>query len=118
MEVAAYIRSRTGSCSVSVNRMVGRVDPRIFLHANCSVQMISPNSYREMQLPVESRMAARMQPFGIHHCGDNLHKIAPVYAELPLSYVEVGWGSDVALCRGTLPDVFMNLRLNPVRMLN
>jgi hypothetical protein len=63
-------------------------------------------------------MAARLQPFGIHHCGDNLHKMVSYYAELPLSYVEVGWGSDVGLCRQILPKTFLNLRLNPVRMLN
>ncbi len=62
-------------------------------------------------------MAERIRPFGIHHCGDNLHKIAPVYAELPLTMVDVGWGSDVAAVREALPETFLNLRLNPVRML-
>lgn len=62
-------------------------------------------------------MAERIQPFGIHHCGDNAHKMAPAYAELPVTYVEVGWGSDVAACRQALPDAFLNLRLSPVRML-
>ncbi len=117
VDVALYVRQRTGSCSISVNRMVEHVDPRLFLHANCSVQMISPSSYREMHLPVELRMAERIQPFGVHHCGDNLHRIAPVYAELPAIFFGVGWGSDVASCREALPDAFFNLRLNPVRML-
>jgi uroporphyrinogen-III decarboxylase len=79
--------------------------------------MISPDSYRALHLPVERRMAERIQPFGIHHCGDNTHKMAPIYAELPVCYVEVGWGSDVACCRQALPDAFLNLRLSPVRML-
>jgi hypothetical protein len=117
VDVAEYVRSRTGSASVSVNRMAARFDPRLFLHANCSVQMISPNSYHDVHLPVEQKMAARIQPFGIHHCGDNLHNMASFYAELPLVFVDVGWGSDVALCRRALPDAFLNLRLNPVRML-
>ncbi|HIC89413.1 MAG TPA: hypothetical protein EYP04_08425 [Anaerolineae bacterium] len=117
VDVALYVRERTGSCSISVNRMVEHVDPRMFFHANCSVQMISPQSYREMQLPIEKRMAKRIRPYGIHHCGDNLHHIAPVYAELPLVMVGVGWGSDVALCREALPDAFFNLRLSPIRML-
>ncbi len=117
VDVALAIRERTGSCSISVNRMVERVDPGLFLHANCSVQMISPKSYREIQLPIEQRMAERIQPYGVHHCGDNLHRIAPVYAELPAVYFDVGWGSDVALCREALPEAFFNLRLSPVRML-
>ena len=117
VDVATYVRERTGTCSISVNRMVERVDPGCFLHANCSVPMISPQSYRTMQLPIEKQMAARLQPFGIHHCGDNLQRYASAYSELPLDFVDVGWGSDVAACRKLLPEVFFNLRLSPVRML-
>ncbi len=117
VDVALYVRGRTGSCSIAVNRMVERVVPQLFLHANCSVQMISPRSYREFHLPVERRMAARIQPFGIHHCGDNMHRVAPAYAELGIAFADVGWGSDVATCRAALPDAFLNLRLSPIRML-
>jgi uroporphyrinogen-III decarboxylase len=118
VDVALYIRERTGSCSVSVNRMVSHVGSGLFLHGNCSVQMISPESYRDIQLPIEQQMAERIQPYGVHHCGNNMHKIAPVYAELPAVYFDVGWESDVTLCREALPNAFLNLRLNPVRMLN
>jgi hypothetical protein len=79
--------------------------------------MISPESYREMQPPLEMRMAERIQPYGIHHCGENMHRIAPAYAELPAVFFDVGWGSDVALCRKMLPDAFLSLRMCPVRML-
>jgi hypothetical protein len=34
-----------------------------------------------------------------------------------VAFFDVGWGSDVARCRRELPDAFLNLRLNPVRML-
>lgn len=117
-DVALYVRERTGSCSVAVNRMIEHVDRRMFLHANCSVQMISPASYRAMQLPIEQEMAQRVAPFGIHHCGNNLHRVAPAYAETGAIYYEVGWGSDPALSRAALPDAFLNLRLDPVRMLH
>ncbi len=117
VDVALYVRERAGSCSVSVNRMVDRVDPQMFFHGNCSVQMISPKSYRQFHLGVEQAMATRIAPFGIHHCGNNLHKMAAAYAELPLTMVGVGWGSDVAKVREMLPEAFLNLRLSPVRML-
>jgi uroporphyrinogen-III decarboxylase len=117
VDVALYFRERTGDCSIAVNRMVEHVDPQLFFHANCSVQMISPRSYRDIHLAVEQGMAERIQPYGIHHCGDNLHRMAAVYAELPLTMVDVGWGSDVTAVREALPDVFLNLRLDPVRML-
>jgi len=117
VDVSEYVRQRTGSCSIAVNRMVERINPRLFLHANCSVPMVSPRSYRDIQLPIEQQMAQRIQPFGIHHCGDNLQRYAGAYAELPLAFVDVGWGSDVVACRKALPAAFFNLRLSPVRML-
>lgn len=117
VDVALYVRERTGSCSISVNRMVERVDPTLFLHANCSVQMVSPKSYRDVHFEAELNMAQRIQPFGIHHCGNNLHRIAPEYADLPATFYDVGWESDVAECRRALPDAFFNLRLSPIRML-
>jgi hypothetical protein len=79
--------------------------------------MISPKSYRALQLPVEQKMAHRLQPFGIHHCGDNLQRYLGAYQELPLAFLDVGWGSDVAVCRQALPETFFNLRLSPVQML-
>ncbi len=63
-------------------------------------------------------LAWELAPYGIHHCGNNLHLFAKSYATLPsLVFVDVGWGSDVAKCRKELPDAFLNLRLSPVRML-
>ncbi|RPI86784.1 MAG: hypothetical protein EHM41_07245, partial [Chloroflexi bacterium] len=59
VDVAEYVRQRTGTCSIAVNRMVERVNPRLFLHANCSVPMISPRSYKQVQLPIEQQMAQR-----------------------------------------------------------
>ena len=117
VDVATYIRQRSGTSSVSVNRMVSHFDPSPFLHANCSVQMISPRSYRQLHLPVELRMAEKLQPFGIHHCGNNMHQVAASYAQIPGIFFDVGWGSDVVLCRKALPHAFLNLRLSPVRML-
>ncbi|HSN74233.1 MAG TPA: uroporphyrinogen decarboxylase family protein [Anaerolineae bacterium] len=118
VDVALHVRSRTGTCSVSVNRMVERVYPAMFFHANCSVPMISPASYRALHLPVEQAMAHRIQPYGIHHCGSNLHKVAAAYAELQPAMIDLGWGSDVAAVAAALPDTFLNLRLSPVRMLH
>jgi hypothetical protein len=115
--VAEYVAGRTGTHSIACNRSILNVDPRIFLHANCSVQMISPSAYRRFLLPVERRMAGRLKPYGIHHCGSNAHLFTSAYRELGLAFLDVGWGSDVARCRRDLPDTFLNLRLSPVRML-
>lgn len=115
--VAAYVRARTGTASVAVNRSIVNVDPRIHVESNCSVQMISPALYRQCLLPWHVKLAQRMAPFGIHHCGDNLQIFAPAYAETGAMFYDVGWGSDVGRCSAALPEAFLNLRLSPVRLL-
>jgi uroporphyrinogen-III decarboxylase len=115
--VADYVRQRTGTNSISLNRIVASIDPRLNLHCNCSVQMISKSTYEEFLLPYECWLAERLRPYGIHHCGDNLENVVEAYARVPgLAYVDVGWGSDVAAARRALPDTFLSLRLNPARL--
>jgi hypothetical protein len=80
--------------------------------------MISPAVYRKCLLPWHCCLAQRLAPFGIHHCGDNLHLFASAYAETNAVFYDVGWGSDVARCSAALHDAFLNLRLNPVRLLH
>jgi hypothetical protein len=116
--VAEYVRARTGTSSVAVNRSIVNVNPRIHVEGNCSAQMISPAVYRKCLLPWHCYLAQRLAPFGIHHCGDNLHLFAEAYAETKAAFYDVGWGSDVARCSAVLPDAFLNLRLNPVRLLH
>jgi uroporphyrinogen-III decarboxylase len=115
--VADYVRSRTGTSSITLNRIVASIDPRLNLHSNCSVQMISRSTYEEYLLPYETWLAERLWPYGIHHCGDNLEHVIEAYARVPhLAYVDVGWGSDVAACRRALPEAFFSLRLSPARL--
>jgi hypothetical protein len=116
--VARCFRSHTGSCAVATNRSILRVDPALYLHSNCSVQMVSPALFEEFLLPHELYLAEQLQPYGIHHCGDNLHRFAGAYSRVPLSFLDVGWGSDVAQVRAAFPGVFLNLRLSPGRMLD
>jgi hypothetical protein len=96
MRVVRCIQARTGTSSVSVNRSIVNVDPAIYVHSNCSVQMISPKLYRAAVWPHERRLAQEVRPFGIHHCGNNLQLYAASYAELQPVFCDVGWGSDVA----------------------
>jgi hypothetical protein len=114
--VAELLRQRTGTTSISANRGIVHVDPRIYLHPNCSVQMISPATYDRCLFRYEEQLAERLPPYGIHHCGNNLHRFAGIYGRLPLAFVDVGYGSDVRRCRELLPQAFLNLRLSPVRM--
>ncbi len=113
----SFMRERTGATSVSVNRIVRHVDPRMVLHSNCTIAMISPDLYREFLLPYDVLLSEAFQPYGIHYCGNDMHKVRHEFAKIKgASFFDVGWGSDVKLCREALPDPFFSLRLNPVRM--
>lgn len=116
--VVECVRQRTGTCSLAVNRSILNVDPALYVHGNCSVQMISPALYQKRLLPYELLLARRLRPYGIHHCGNNAHLFAPLYAQTDLRFLDVGWGSDVSQIRAALPQTFLNLRLSPMRMLN
>jgi len=117
LAVASYLKRRTGTCAIATNRSILNVDPQIYLHSNCSVQMISPATYEKYLLPYEMHLAEHLQPYGIHHCGNNLHRFTPAYGKVPAIFFDVGWGSDVARCREAFPETFLNLRLSPVDIL-
>ncbi|MFC1608516.1 hypothetical protein ACFL47_11160, partial [Candidatus Latescibacterota bacterium] len=59
----------------------------------------------------------RLQPYGIHHCGDNMHTVAEGYSKVSEAcFFDVGWGADIAYCREKIPDSFFNVRLSPVKI--
>jgi len=111
------IEAETGTSSISVNRTVKHIRPAIFLHSECAHTMISVQHYEEFILPIDIEWSLRHRPFGIHHCGNDAHRFAATYAKIPhLDFLDVGWGSDVAVLRQHLPNTFLNLRLDPVSM--
>lgn len=117
LEFVNYIKKETGTTSISVNRTVKYVDPTINLHSNCSVVMISPQMYQNLLLEFDIKLSETLLPYGIHHCGNNMHIHAEGYARVKkASFFDVGWGSDIKICRKILPDAFLNLRYDPVRM--
>jgi hypothetical protein len=114
--VGKRIKARTNNIAISVNRIIASFDPGIFIIPNCSLQMISPQMYGDLLLKHDSSLGQQLPPLGFHHCGDNAHKFAPLYARAGATYLDVGWGSDIAACRAALPDAWLSLRLNPVRL--
>jgi hypothetical protein len=117
VRVGQYLRDRTGTTSIAVNRSILDVDPAIHVTSNCSVSMISPRLYEQRVLPHEMYAAEKLAPYGIHHCGGNLQKYAKAYSRMPVRFFDVGSGSDAGECGRLFPDAFLNLRVNPVHML-
>lgn len=117
IEIVNYIRRLTDTSSISVNRSILNVDSAINLNSNCSIQMISNDQYEHFILPHEIELSKKLQPYGVHHCGNNMHTVAEGYSKIPdCCFFDVGWGADVAHCRQLLPDAFFNIRLSPVKI--
>jgi len=116
IETVQLIRKRSNTSSVSVNRIVSVTEPEVYLHSNCSVTMISSDIYREFHLSGELALSEQLRPYGIHHCGNDMHRFAEVYGETGAVLYDVGWGSDIAFCREKLPDAILSLRVDPVQM--
>lgn len=112
-----YIQTQTGSSSISVNRSARLFDYPVAIHSECSHTMISEDDYRRFFLPIDKEWSCRHKPYGIHYCGKDPHRMASAFAEIErLTFLDVGWGGDVALLRRYLPDTFFNIRLNPVEI--
>ena len=116
IEFVNIIKDRTKTSSISVNKIIEKVDLSINLHSNCSVTMISKETYNKFLLPYEKRLSKQLQPYGIHHCGKDLHKVAESYAEVNPAFVDTGWGSDIVFCREKLPNTVLSVRIDPVQM--
>jgi hypothetical protein len=79
--MTAYVRRRSGSTSVAVNRIVGAVDPRVNLHSNCTVAMISAATYHEYLLSHDQQLARDLycgpqEPRPLSCCADKLPCLA------------------------------------------
>ena len=116
-DMASTLRRRTGSSSISINRIIAQIGPIIHVVPNCSLQMVSPKIYEDRLLKFDQYLLQELAPGGFHHCGSNGHLHAPVYAKANPVYMDVGWGSDVAAVRRVLPDAWLSLRLSPVKLL-
>ena len=110
-----YVQSNTGTSSISVNRSARLFDYPVAIHSECSHTMISEDDYRRFFLLIDQEWSMRHVPYGIHYCGKDPHRHAKAFAEIErLTFLDVGWGGDVALLRQHLPETFFNIRLNPV----
>ncbi|MDH7602888.1 MAG: uroporphyrinogen decarboxylase family protein, partial [Armatimonadota bacterium] len=117
IEVVRFIRQHTGTSSIAVTNIVEQIDPQLFVTSNCSTTMISPSIYRDFLLECDQALADALPPFGIHHCGFDLERMAPEYRKVRgLKFLEVGWGSDLRFVRSLFPDIHLNARYSPVKM--
>lgn len=105
--------------SAGVTAILNQTMPEIYLTSNCSVEMVSNDLYEEFLLPRDQILAKEFPQFGIHHCGQTMEHVVEGYSKIPeLKFAEVGAGSDIKFVREKLPNVFLNARYSPARLMN
>ncbi len=119
IQVAKYFQSFTSDISGGVTAIIRKDMPDCYVTSNCSVEMISQDLYEQFLLKHDQRLADELGCFGIHHCGKTMEHVVNGYAKIKgLKFAEVGAGSDLAAVRAALPNVFLNARYSPARLLN
>ena len=73
--------------------------------SNCTINMISPEMYREFVFPYDKEIAQRFERFGVHTCNWNIDPYIDAFEELPrLGYLDMGMESDLPRVKETFPD--------------
>lgn len=88
-----------------------------FVTANCVVNMISGDFYREFVMPRDRRLAEAWDRFGIHNCAWCVDPYVPAYAEMAdLAYLDFGFDSNLAALHHAFPSATLATMYNPVAL--
>lgn len=117
IQMGKQLAKYTNKISAGVTSIVKQTVPEQYLTSNCSVDMVSLDTYEEFLLPFDKMLADAFGPFGVHHCGKTMEHVVEGYAKIPqLVFAEVGAFSDLETVRKCMPDIFLNARYSPVRL--
>ncbi len=76
-----------------------------FSVANCTMNMISPEMYREFVSPYDTRIAHSFERFGVHTCNWDITPYIDALKELPkVGYLDMGMDSDMARVKKRFPE--------------
>ncbi len=118
VDIGKRLQKVSPNLSGGVTAIVKQTVPNCYLTSNCSVEMISNALYEEFLLPHDQLLAKSFPAFGIHHCGQTMEHVVDGYSKIPeLAFAEVGAGSNMALVREKLPNVFLNARYSPAKLM-
>ena len=119
IDIGRRLYSVSKGISAGVTAIVEKTVPDVYLTSNCSVEMVSNKIYEDFLLEYDIQLAEAFPVFGIHHCGKSMEHVVQGYSKVPnLKFAEVGAFSDIRKVREVLPDVFLNARYSPVRLMN
>lgn len=83
--------------------------------SNCLVNMVSPQTYRELILPFDRQLASVYGCIGIHNCAWNATPYLEDYASLPgVGYIDMGIKSDLTRAKELFPHSRRALMYTPM----
>ena len=89
-----------------------------FCVSNCTVNMLSPQIYREFLLPYDKKIAeSGFERFGMHTCNWNVTPYLEEIKKLPkVGYLDMGIMSDMKKVKEMFPEVRRAVMYSPVRL--
>ena len=119
IEASRRLMMYTDELSAGVTNIVEQVCPKAYVTSNCTVEMVSQDSYEENLLRYDQRLADEFPHFGIHHCGKTMEHVVKGYAKVSgLEFAEVGAFSDLRAVADALPEnVLINARYSPLQLM-
>jgi len=88
-----------------------------FCVSNCTVNMVSPQIYREFLFPYDKKIAEHFERFGVHTCNWNVTPYLEDIRKLPkVGYLDMGIMSDMKKAKKMFPDTRRAVMYSPVRL--
>ena len=87
--------------------------------SNCLVNLVSPDTYCELLLPFDQKLAAVYGRIGIHNCAWNATPYLEAYSRVPgVGYIDMGIDSDLKRARTLFPHARRALMYTPMDAMN
>ena len=95
------------------------VEYRFATIANCVVNMMSADHYREYLLPYDLKIRGEFRDFGIHNCAWIVDPYMEAYATIPdLGYIDMGITSDLQKAKRLFPETRRNILYTSMDLAN
>ena len=88
-----------------------------FSVSNCTLNMISPQIYREFLFPYDKKIAESFERFGVHTCNWDVTPYLEELKKLPkIGYLDMGIMSDLKRVKNMFPEARRAVGYSPVRL--
>jgi uroporphyrinogen-III decarboxylase len=88
-----------------------------FCVSNCTVNMISPQYYRDFVFPYDKRIAESFERFGVHTCNWDVSPYLEELRRLPkVGYLDMGMTSDMQKAKTLFPETRRAVLYSPVKL--